>query len=655
MPVKRIEGGGAVPPAAKGRAWLSTKYLAPLAAGLFACSVVFLCSSCGKADRKEISETRPRVDVPTYNAQLVPQLPRSAGEPSRPIIQSGQSVELLFGIGPRWPSSDLPVVVPDPRIVQAETDIPLTATLFCSFCEPHGAFLRDLVYRPSERQSNVVSFTMTPQRAGAVSPAGYAGKLALAIYDDRNGQAYDRLEFEVLVVDRPTSSAAVPVTPDSAVRAPWMPTDPGDAAADVKLHIVQDSELGITVKVVPIAPALRTALGARVLAGDGRFRHFRTGARDRRQLEAYTGDAYTELSAISFQGALARQLRRRGSMPISENSRKTLTLTERESAFVTKTLAGIGKDLYRLLFVDGTDGAQLAEVIGLIEQFASDPQLTRPVRMLIASDQLSLPWQYLHPMGHEVDATRFWGLRFSLAVQRAGNHHLRTQSLLRETNGKVVFARYAGVSDPTVPLANEQIGQLERLLGTKPLVVDSATRFVEQALGAERTNVTAIFAFLHAASGRSLQAGSGQVLVQQDARGPLLLFSEDDYLTTHVLRAPINEQPVAVRLANPVHLQRRPLVVLNACETGPSTFSVPHVTLEEQFFQLGAQGIVVTEVSVWVALGHAMAMQLNERLANGEAAADALTAVRRALYQEKRNPLGLLYAYYGDPQAALKR
>jgi len=95
-------------------------------------------------------------------------------------------------------------------------------------------------------------------------------------------------------------------------------------------------------------------------------------------------------------------------------------------------------------------------------------------------------------------------------------------------------------------------------------------------------------------------------------------------------------------------------VILNACETGPAR-NLPYVKLQNAMFQLGAQGVVVTEVSVWISLGHEVATQLIDRLAQGEHVSDALTAVRRRLHEEKRNPLGLLYAYYGDPAATLRR
>ena len=63
--------------------------------------------------------------------------------------------------------------------------------------------------------------------------------------------------------------------------------------------------------------------------------------------------------------------------------------------------------------------------------------------------------------------------------------------------------------------------------------------------------------------------------------------------------------------------------------------------------------MIVTEVSVAQALGDSMAKRLMGHLIKGETAADALTAARRELLTEENNPLGLLYAYYGDSTAKL--
>jgi hypothetical protein len=209
--------------------------------------------------------------------------------------------------------------------------------------------------------------------------------------------------------------------------------------------------------------------------------------------------------------------------------------------------------------------------------------------------------------------------------------------------GKVVYARYASSADDTWKLADDQIRQLKGI-PLDLLEVDSSTRLLN-TLKAERAQIGAILTFLHASSGA--RAGTPASLLAQ----PELLFNDGDIVTSYRLGDLRNV--LTAEEARSLYLRRAPLVILNACETGPS-MALPHVTLQDAMFQLGARGVVVTEVSVWVQLGHEVATRLIERLARGEAISDALTAIRRELYAGRKNPLGLLYVYYGDPAATLR-
>ena len=137
--------------------------------------------------------------------------------------------------------------------------------------------------------------------------------------------------------------------------------------------------------------------------------------------------------------------------------------------------------------------------------------------------------------------------------------------------------------------------------------------------------------------------------IVESAAAPEIQFSPGDAVDTGTLEhlgsaLPISERPV---------LAAGPLVILNACETGPSTVKVPHVMLEDAMFRLGARGVITTEAAVWVPFGHEFATRLIDRLGKGEPVADAITQVRRQILAERKNPLTLLYAYHGDPSLRL--
>jgi hypothetical protein len=307
-------------------------------------------------------------------------------------------------------------------------------------------------------------------------------------------------------------------------------------------------------------------------------------------------------------------------------------------------LATIGRRFYGHLFIDGGADDDLRLIVEKLDALAAAQPAGRPLRMKIFTNRISLPWQYLHPTGPVVDAQKFWGLRYSLSVVRANSHtSSNTGAGPAGGAGKVVFARYASSADDTWPLADDQIQQLKKI-PVDLLEVDSGARLLN-TLKTERQQISAILTFLHASSGA--KEGVASSLEAQ----PGLLFNAADIVTSYGLEDLRNV--LTVEESRSLYLRRAPLVILNACETGPS-MALPHVTLEDAMFQLGARGVVVTEVSVWVQLGHEVATKLIARLARGEAVSDALTAIRRELYTDKKNPLGLLYVYYGDPSATLR-
>ena len=78
--------------------------------------------------------------------------------------------------------------------------------------------------------------------------------------------------------------------------------------------------------------------------------------------------------------------------------------------------------------------------------------------------------------------------------------------------------------------------------------------------------------------------------------------------------------------------------------------------LEQAMFKLGAAGVIATETPVWISLGDRVGRELIARLSGSTPAPVALTLARRQLAKPPlNNPLGLLYAYYGDPGAGFRQ
>ena len=588
-----------------------------------------------------------------YSAHLSPQLKRIEGAPDVPVLKGGTKTTMRFGMGSTWADSVLPsTATPDPSILASKENIELTAVLSCSFCRSHDAFLRYITYRPGDRRSDVASFTFVPRVPGA-NGSGVRGTLELLVYNRQTARIYDRMKIEVSIATSGAlreESEAVRSRSESRTATPPDELAQDGVAVDVVMNIVEDRGNGVMVSIDPIDPEAREKLGPLALDVDGKPRSFRTGAFDRREIEKISSNSFASVSGISLQGAFARQIR---GVAVSAESQKSSHLQPSEARDVAETLANVGRSLYASLFVRGPDGQLLSLLVRQLEALAANPDRNRPLRLKIVTDSISLPWQYLHTLGPTTDANAFWGMLFSLGVERTNTGQKR--NVAAQPARKLLFAQHAVAADPTRPLALKQIEQLRpHFPDDKLLVVQSSKQLLEDALPSQRNDLSAIVAFLHATSGVTAHAsGFSSAIRVDDFKGPLLEFASKDTVDVPRLAVLLNRRPWTEQFN--YLLSGAPLVILNACATGPSTLPIPHVSLQDMFFQLGASSVVVTEVSVWVPFGHEMGTRVLARLLAGERIDDALTRVRRDVLKEKNNPLGLLYAVYGDQSAGLSK
>jgi hypothetical protein len=99
-------------------------------------------------------------------------------------------------------------------------------------------------------------------------------------------------------------------------------------------------------------------------------------------------------------------------------------------------------------------------------------------------------------------------------------------------------------------------------------------------------------------------------------------------------------------------LKNQPIVVLNACESmGGGLEPATNNDFVATFLRNGATAVVATESSVWVDFADRFGRDLVEALFHGADAAESLHIVRTRHLKDRRNPLGLLYALYGNPSA----
>lgn len=573
---------------------------------------------------------------PRYNIKLAPQFPRAGDSPAEPMLQVGVVTTLRLNIGPQQKDSDIRDSVPSTEITGSTVDLALTVILGCEFCTSDAPLQQRLVYRPLEGASDVIEFKFKPQ--ARKDGSDYRNVLHIMIVNELTGRELDQLSIPVGVQAAEASGATMSAQENEALSIPASQQEAGAATLpDVLIFAVtagDGREVLLTIK--PVSALARARLGPLTSDPHGIPKTFNSARFAVDKIDQASVWAFESLGPLNLNDAQLAKLRASGvNAVISEESRASQKFSKGEATSVAEVVAVTGKQLYRTLFSDGPDKS-LRKVMTALEKLATDNKA--PLRVKIITNTLSLPWQYLHPVAPDVDAHRFWGMRYSLSVIRAidGGQTWR-ESAPSTGKRKVLFARYGTSTDESVPFANAQIDSLKQALPTTEIVpVIAGTDLMEQ-LKTHRSDITGLLTFLHASAGGHAS--------------PYLEFGDADKV----------ESADFIKLANNVseddldlrYLSRGPLVVLNACETGPA-FELTQTKLQQSIFGLGARGIVVTEVSVWQTLADQIASKLYRRLAKGETAADALTAVRRDLLKENNNPLGLLYAYYGDLSATLQ-
>jgi hypothetical protein len=581
---------------------------------------------------------------PSYYAFVAPRFADPKGDSDALVVGEGVPTTFRFRISPTWWAASLIKQTPDRRIIGSADDVGLTVKMSCSFCRPHPAFVRHITYRAKDRSSDFVEFSFVPivpngEDAGS---AATPRRLVVSVHHDASGQEYDRISIPVAI-----ASGAAPRIDSERLAVARNVSTPVTAtaiqAADVVLLAYEHLDGQVRVQVQPIRADLKARMANLVVDGAGRWREFTTNVRGQKAIEKITTAAYGSVSQIILPTTSGA--RRSGDVVVSDRSIETSRLTPDEAAKIGDVLATTGQELYARLFVEAPDAA-LGQAIALLEADGAGPTPVPPLTVLVYTD-LSLPWQYLLPVGANVDASRFWGLRFNLEIQRT---NLSIPPLrdggVADPPTRFVFAKFAVENDASVRYAQQQIESL-RLFGTVE-VVESAKALVD-VFKTGRRNIAAVVAFLHAASAQPSADGGGSTAA------PRLYFAPKDWIEVRELEGLRNRRSAEEIRADRRFLSGAPLVILNACESGPSTIALPHSTLEAAMLELGAQGVIATEVPVWIPLAHEVGSRLIERLKTGESASAALTAVRRELYEKNNNPLGLLYAYYGGPGTTLRR
>lgn len=347
---------------------------------------------------------------------------------------------------------------------------------------------------------------------------------------------------------------------------------------------------------------------------------------------------------------------------VSGNPSVAAAMREADRAFLVNELYRVGSVLYQRMFIDGDPTLR-----DLMQKVAST-DLKRPLRIRVDTGPgIALPWQLLQ-IPDEVVRDRFWGLQYELYVKPSGlgpAGRLPVDALSdADSNRKmsIMFAHYAGDSadDEVTRLGGLQLGELKKSFpGAVFSVGKSKTEFLN-LLASKRTELDLISVFTHGSNGWYVTSadpdsgtgadplnGERRSVVVTDQIGPRILFRRSEFVTP----ADVYELKTRFQNLKSVLLERRPLVLLDTCESGASGLR-PATSLDfaTTMLTLGARGVIVTEAPVPRYFGYLFGKDLHESIAKRVAMPSALLSARKR-YFNGNNPLGLLFAYYGNPAA----
>src|SRR6266516_1812409 len=282
-------------------------------------------------------------------------------------------------------------------------------------------------------------------------------------------------------------------------------------------------------------------------------------------------------------------------------------------------LAQKGNFAFKRIFAEGIP----RETIGKALKLDATIQLT--------SDEFFLPWELLYdgPLGSQVDAAHFWGMRYIIS-----------RALIQEAHPDELVSPIIHSSRPHVGMivchdlehvVKQEISTLQNLHRSKRILLSSLRRLKTSQRDKDlaefgsflRKKLQIVHLACHAREKK--QKNQSYLLVSDDFDITMEDFGVREFTIKH-----------------------NPFVILNACLTGTIN---PLYTSNwaALFWGRGARGVLATEMHVPDWFAAAFTEQLYKHFLSGKPIGEALLTTRRYFWEEKHNPLGLAYALYSSP------
>lgn len=595
----------------------------------------------------QISDT-----VPIYNALISP----SSSNGTVTHIYDGKDTTLTFYIGAMDPANALvaPLWTVDPSILNSLSNLPLIVTFSCDACESQQVQQQVITFVSKEKRSSQGVFHFTPTTS---LTNGGQSRLFLDV-SNASGVHFNHLAIDVVL----ESVGVIAQFPEPNLRplGTFAPASPSGNEPDATITIWKNEFGNFSLTVMPTNPLLVPLFAGKHLK-NGQLKVFDSGNFSVEELRADSKDTALVLQGVSDQldeGLKGLLVAANLTQPIQMDP-STLNMTRADEKKIVDTFYAFGSLVYMRMFND--NDADLGFIIGQLESFSP---AGRAARVLIQTNRIAFPWQILHAPqpssaianGTPINTNTFWGLQFDLRVDslNRGTPGLPEGTIRSASDATSVFGTYrsgsgASTSDLIVTrLAKQQADVVKNQMAFQNSLVEETRQMFIDDLEKHHRDLTFLGIFAHGASGWIVsKLPTGETVLQPEAAGPRVIFSTTEPFTA----VDITKLPVGVSATSASFLEKSPVVLLNACETGMASVStVDGLTLPIALLNIGASGVVATEAPVWSPFAYGFGNDLIKQMSKGIEVSSGLRQLRKAYIDSPHNnPLGLLYSYYGSP------
>jgi CHAT domain len=533
--------------------------------------------------------------------------------------------------------------------LESEGSQNLTITLSCAFCNGDRLLKGVIAYTPGSRSTDAIFKIVPDRRVRNRSQDNLVFQVTGV-----DGIVYDNVVVPVSIVapgPQPQGGLEDHQTAAATVSKPGNLSAPEDAR-NVDLTItIASKDNRIVMQLDPANPDLaKLFAGKQLQSVDGSTtctaigpkcvtREFQTGLTPDSLSQELRSD-YVSLDSVVSQDSTLHQALEGSSSALPSLSGNT-SLSQAEQDALLQEMHDDGGLLYLNLFNGSQADPDLGKLLKLFDGFNKSGA---PMLLRIEEQSVFVPWQFLHPPG-PLDWQKFWGFRYEIVVDPEG----RTSSgyepgALDYSGASTVFGKYraAANEDQFVSTQGDLYAQMLASVGLTNLkTADSKSDFLTD-LKRSSDSVGVVAIFTHAVNDLPQSAGAAPF-------GPEMFFRQGDFVTVRDL------QKLTLSLSTTAIFDMHPLVFLNACETGTAgNVATGEWNFPSQFLDMGARGVVATEAPVWPGFAYDFGSAMMKSLGSSKQPVSlVLLNTRNDFLRKNRNPLGLLYSYYGGVDAAL--